>query len=135
MPHKLLCISTNNEADLEAAKSFEITLAPHESQKGSFWIGRTDMPRGQLVCFSRDQPLTTFYISDHKNTVYVSLPEEHLLYAVVENLQAKLKAINPDVKDILREPREPSNPKFIVLHTEYTHEGGQGKGACVGWNS
>ena len=102
MPPKVLCISTNNEADLEAARSFEIRLGPHDSQRGSFWIGRTDMPRGQLCCFSRDQPLTTFYISDNKNTVYVSLPEEHLLYSVVENMQTRLKAINPDIKNILR---------------------------------
>ena len=97
------------------------------------------LPRGQLWLFSRDQLLSIFYISRNKNTVFVSVPEDHLLYGVLVALQEKLKAINPDIKDILREPNDPNNPKFIVLHTEYTHEGGRKKGdkdsKKGGWNS
>ena len=46
----------------------------------------------------------------------------------------------PDIKDVLREPNDANNPKFIILHTEYTHEGDRKKGAKDdtkkgGWNS
>jgi hypothetical protein len=141
MPHKLLCLSPENNEDLAAALAHEPKLTPHDTQQGTNWIGYPEATRGQLWLFSRDQLLSIFYISRNKNTVFVSIPEDHLLYDVLVSLQDKLKAINPDIKDILREPNDANNPKFIVLHTEYTHEGGKKKGAKDdtkkkgGWNS
>ena len=140
MPHKLLCLSPENNEDLAAALAHEPKLTPHDTQQGTNWIGYPEATRGQLWLFSRDQLLSIFYISRSKNTVFVSIPEDHLLYGVLVALQDKLKAINPDIKDILREPNDANNPKFIVLHTEYTHEGGRKKGAKDdtkkgGWNS
>ena len=140
MPHKLLCLSPENNEDLAAALAHELKLAPHDTQQGTNWIGYPEATRGQLWLFSRDQLLSIFYISRNKNTVFVSIPEDHLLYGVLVALQDKLKAINPDIKDILREPNDANNPKFIILHTEYTHEGDRKKGAKDdtkkgGWNS
>ena len=128
MPHKLLCLSPENDEDLVAALAHELKLTDHESQQGTKWIGYPEATRGQLWLFSRDQHLNIFYISRNKNTVFVSIPEDHMLHGVLVSLQDKLKAINPEIKDILREPNDASNPKFIVLHTEYTHEGVKKKG-------
>lgn len=87
MPHKLLCLSPENDEDLTAALAHELKLTDHESQQGTKWIGYPEATRGQLWLFSRDQHLNIFYISRNKNTVFVSIPEDHLLYGVLIALQ------------------------------------------------